>query len=66
MSFKTYMRKPKEVKAVPMSRLDYNILRGWELPDDEDGSDKGFLMKSDDHMNWQPEDVFLSDHEVLR
>ena len=31
----------REVKVEPMSRLDYNILRGWTLPADENGSDEG-------------------------
>ena len=29
----------REVKIEPMTRLDYNILRGWTLPADENGSD---------------------------
>ena len=30
----------KHIKAVAMNRLDYNVLRGWDLPADENGEDK--------------------------
>ena len=31
----------KQIKARPMNRADYNDYRGWELPENEDGSDEG-------------------------
>ena len=59
----------KLVKPSPMTRLDYNNYRGWELLADEDGSDKGFLVEYIDggksnhpdhvgYISWSPEDVF--------
>ena len=38
----------KEIRATPMSRRDYNDLRGWTLPEDEDGDDEGYLVEYTD------------------
>lgn len=35
----------KIINATPMNRLDYNIFRGWTLPEDENGSDAGYLVE---------------------
>lgn len=45
----------REVKAEPMSRLDYNILRGWTLH-------KGVKVTdiSSGHVSWLPIDEFNS------
>ena len=59
----------KEIKARPMNRADYNIYRGWKLPDDEDGADEGFLVEYIDggksnhpshegYISWSPKDIF--------
>lgn len=59
----------KEVKAKPMTRQEYNELRGWTLPANEDGNDKGYLVEYVDggkanteqyagYVSWSPEDVF--------
>ena len=59
----------KEVNAKPMTRLEYNNLRGWALPSDENGFDKGFLVEYIDggtpntklfsgYISWSPEEVF--------
>lgn len=59
----------KLVNAKPMTRLEYNKFRGWELPDDEDGNDAGFLVEYLDggkantadyagYVSWSPADVF--------
>lgn len=59
----------KAIYAVPMDRQAYNEYRGWELPADEDGSDKGFLVEYLDggqsnhpdhagYVSWSPKDVF--------
>ena len=50
----------QEVNAKPMTRQEYNDLRGWTLPDDEDGNDAGYLVENlvTDHINWQPKAVF--------
>lgn len=34
----------KTVMATPMTRGEYNALRGWEVPADEDPNDQGYLV----------------------
>jgi len=57
------------VEAFEMSRKDYNIYRNWELPKDENGDDKGYLVElfnirepnHPDHagyISWLPKEVF--------
>lgn len=59
----------KQVKAIPMNRLEYNKLRGWELPSDENGSDEGYLVEYLDggepnhkdftgYISWSPKEQF--------
>lgn len=59
----------KEINAEPMTRLEYNKLRSWDLPDDEDGNDAGYLVEYidggqantddyDGYVSWSPSDVF--------
>lgn len=59
----------KLILAKPMTRLEYNIYRGWELPQDEDGSDLGYLVEYVDggksnhpdhegYISWSPAEVF--------
>lgn len=43
--------------AQPMTRLEYNEYRGWELPDGEDPTDPGYLMNFGSHTAWWPADV---------
>jgi hypothetical protein len=59
----------KMVKAVSMSRGDYNVLRGWVLPSDECGEDAGYLVEYvdggkpnlagyDGYVSWSPAEQF--------
>lgn len=59
----------KVVLAFPMSRATYNEYRGWQLPLDENGADKGYLVEyldggkpnHEDHIgyiSWSPEEQF--------
>lgn len=59
----------KEIHATPMNRADYNELRGWELPADENGEDEGYMVEYLDggkanhpdfqgYISWSPADVF--------
>ena len=59
----------KIIYAKPMSRLDYNIFRGWELPANENGSDEGCLVEYSDggkpntkeyqgYISWSPKEQF--------
>ena len=66
----------KEVLATPMTRIDYNVYRGWDLPENEDGSDEGYLVEYIDggqsnhpdhlgYISWSPKNVFERGHTKL-
>lgn len=59
----------KQVQAEPMNRQEYNDYRGWELPSNENGEDKGYLVEYLDggkpnhpghegYISWSPEEQF--------
>lgn len=59
----------KIVNAKPMKRGDYNALRNWTLPTDENPADDGYLVEYTDaqrpnvegyrgYLSWSPKDVF--------
>ncbi|WP_455424810.1 DUF2829 domain-containing protein [Dryocola sp. LX212] len=59
----------KLINAVSMTRQEYNTLRGWQLPPDENGSDDGYLVEYLDggkpntdayagYVSWSPKEVF--------
>jgi len=59
----------KEIFARPMKRQAYNDLREWQLPDNENGDDEGYLVEYMDggspnhpeflgYISWSPKDVF--------
>lgn len=59
----------KLINAKPMTRAEYNALRSWTLPADEDGTDEGFLVEYLDggkanhkdfqgYVSWSPKSVF--------
>lgn len=49
----------KEIKAIPMNRLEYNNHRGWDMPSNENGSDEGYLVEYEDgYQSWSPKNVF--------
>lgn len=59
----------KEINAKPMTRLEYNVFRGWDLPTNENPDDEGFLVEYIDggqantpeykgYVSWSPKDVF--------
>ena len=59
----------KLINATPITRAAYNAFRGWELPADENGDDKGYLVEYIDggkanteefegYVSWSPADVF--------
>lgn len=61
----------KLVLATTMNRAEYNTYRGWDLPADENGSDRGYLVEYLDggesnhsehkgYISWSPEAVFDS------
>lgn len=49
----------ERVEARPMTRGDYNVYRGWQIPADENPADEGYLVKRGDvHENWIPKESF--------
>ena len=65
---KTYIGT-KVIHATPMSRLEYNYFRGWDLPANEVGADEGYLVEYSDggqgnvpgvagYVSWSPKAVF--------
>lgn len=67
----------KIVNATPMNRQDYNNFRNWELPEDEDGSDEGYLVeyvdggkpnteKYDNYVSWSPKEVFEEGYSLIK
>ncbi|MGO1272304.1 MAG: hypothetical protein ACTMK5_11030, partial [Pseudomonas helleri] len=59
----------KVVLALAMTRLAYNVYRGWELPADENGDDDGYLVEYTDggapnhpdhagYISWSPKAQF--------
>jgi len=49
----------KMLEAVPMNRGEYNRYRGWQLPEDEDPEDEGYLVTyQGGYESWSPKAVF--------
>ena len=60
----------KPVHAFPMSRAEYNIMRGWTVPLSEDPQDEGMLVvtdmdKDDEHLCWKTMDVFKASYVAI-
>jgi hypothetical protein len=63
-----------EVWARPMNRADYNTLRGWSIPPNEQADDEGYFVERisnehqpvalnfADHITWVPKAVFERDY----
>jgi len=67
----------KRVLAQPMTRGDYNKLRGWEVPSDENPLDEGYLVEYLDspngnhsdfagYISWSPKSVFDAGYTEVR
>jgi hypothetical protein len=67
-NMKTYTGT-KILQATPMSRADYNTYRGWQLPENENGADDGYLVEYTDggkgndtrhagYISWSPKVQF--------
>lgn len=59
----------KIINAKPMTRGAYNQYRGWNVPEDENPEDEGYLVEYQDsptkntpdhenYVSWSPKDVF--------
>lgn len=76
MKAKTYIGV-KVLHAAPMTRAEYNKLRGWELPKDENAADEGYIVQYADqnetnvegfngYVSWSPKKVFENAYLELR
>ena len=51
----------KVVKASPLNLGDYNKLKGWTIPADEDPTKEGYVVTyPDGYVSWCPEDQFVT------
>lgn len=61
----------KKIIAEPMTRLEYNQYRGWDVPSDENPEDEGYLVEyeptdpptpntkdREGYVSWSPKEVF--------
>ena len=56
----------KLVEAAPMTRGDYNIMRGWTIPADEDPNDEGYqVVYSSGYVSWCHKDEFEKQNKQL-
>lgn len=55
----------KIIQAEPMSRGDYNVYRGWKIPENENPDDEGYLIKyQDDYVSWSPKVAFEEAYQL--
>lgn len=65
----------KQIRAKAMTREEYNKLRGWTVPADENPYDSGYLVEYLDggkpchpdfagYISWSPKDVFERSYRV--
>ena len=66
----------KIIQAREMTREEYNFYRGWKLPDDEEGTDEGYLVEYLDggkpnhidhggYISWSPKEQFDNAYRPL-
>lgn len=49
----------KQIEAEPLNLGDYNKLRGWEIPANEDPKKEGYkVVYSDGYVSWSPKEIF--------
>jgi hypothetical protein len=59
----------RTVRAMPLTLGDYNRIRGWQIPADENHADEGYLVEYldggpsnqtefENYISWSPKDVF--------
>lgn len=63
----------KAVNAKPMTRQEYNDFRGWQLPENENGADEGYLVEYQDgepntteykgYISWSPKEQFENSYQ---
>ncbi len=74
LDFTTYTGT-RVVHATPMTRGNYNKLRGWVCPENEDPADEGYLVRSDSrvcenvqgmkgYVTWLPKHTFEREYQT--
>ena len=49
----------KMIEAEPMTLGDYNLFRGWQIPDNEDPTREGHrVVYPDGYISWSPKEAF--------
>ena len=49
----------KLISACPMNLGDYNNFKGWKIPENEDPTKLGYLVKyNPEYISWSPKEVF--------
>lgn len=66
----------KIIRAKPMNRMEYNELRGWIVPADENPEDEGYLVEYVDggkpnhadfngYISWSPAEQFDNAYKAI-
>lgn len=54
------------INATEMTRGDYNIFRGWPIPENEDPNDEGYLVVyPNGYESWSPKKQFDEAHRQI-
>ena len=66
---KTYLQKTT-IKAIPLQKGKYFTMKGWDLPDGENGAESGYLIehgnkKAKSFMTWMDKEQFLSTYQEV-
>ena len=63
---KTYIGT-KLIKAKSLNLGEYNILKGWIMPSNEDPLREGYLVKyNDDYISWSPKKEFEESYREIK
>jgi len=63
---KTYIGT-KLIKAKSLNLGEYNILKGWIMPSNEDPLREGYLVKyNDDYISWSPKEEFEESYREIK
>lgn len=55
----------KHLSASPLTRGDYNKLKGWTMPENENPEDAGYLVcYPDGYISWSPKSTFEEAYKV--
>jgi hypothetical protein len=56
----------KLINAKPMSLGEYNMFRGWQIPENEDPNREGYkVVYPDGYVSWSPKEIFESAYMAI-